>query len=98
MFINVRSKAKSRGQEFNLDFTDIMIPATCPLLGIPLYRGKGRAHDGSPTLDRIDSTKGYLKGNVWVISEKANRIKTNATLQELEAVAKNWRRLRGDSD
>lgn len=45
--------------------------------------------DFSYSLDRIDSSKGYIKGNVWVIPFKANRIKSDATLEELELIAKN---------
>jgi hypothetical protein len=45
--------------------------------------GAGRVHDGSPTLDRIDNAKGYVKGNVCVISKKANTMKNNATPEEV---------------
>ncbi len=38
----------------------------------------------SPSLDRIDSTKGYTKGNIWVISNRANTLKNDATLSELK--------------
>ena len=75
--------------ENNLDMSDIVIPEYCPLLGIPiLFKGK-KVHDGSPSLDRIDTTKGYIKGNVWIISHRANTIKSNATLEELQCIAKN---------
>ena len=43
------------------------------------------------SLDRIDSSKGYVKDNIWVISHKANSIKNNATLTELKLIIKNWR-------
>ena len=43
-----------------------------------------KTEDNSYSLDRIDSTKGYIKGNVWIISKRANVIKNNATLEELE--------------
>lgn len=42
--------------------------------------------DGSPSLDRVDNTRGYVPGNVLVISWKANQIKSNATLAELESI------------
>jgi hypothetical protein len=66
--------------------SDIVIPACCPLLGIPLFQMRGRAGPNSPSLDRIDPTKGYVPGNVWVISWRANQIKPDATLQELKQI------------
>lgn len=79
-----KESAKKRGLDFDIDLSDIMVPEICPILGLPLKRGKGRRHHESPSLDRIDSSKGYVKGNVWVISWRANCIKSNATLQELK--------------
>lgn len=86
-----KSRAKRKGFEHNITIDDISIPEVCPLLGIPLFMGKNGVCPNSPTLDRIDSTKGYIKGNVWVISYKANTIKSNATLEELETIASNFR-------
>jgi hypothetical protein len=48
--------------------------------------------DNSYSLDRIDSNKGYVKGNVWVISRRANVIKNNATLEELELLTNNLKK------
>ena len=78
-----KARAKKRGLEFNLDVSDIIIPEVCPLLDIPLYMAEGVISDNSPSLDRIDSSKGYIKGNVWVISARANAIKSNATSDEI---------------
>lgn len=86
MLKSARRRARDKGLEFNITDKDISVPEYCPVLGIKLEVGLGRQHDGSPTLDRIDSTKGYVKGNVEVISNKANRIKNNATLNELLSV------------
>ena len=93
MFINVRSRARRFGVPFDLDSTDIVIPKRCPLLDIPLIRGTKIIHAGSPSLDKIEPRKGYSKGNVQVISFKANAMKQNATLEEFELMARNWRRL-----
>jgi hypothetical protein len=82
-----KSRAKKRGFEHNITLSDIRIPDTCPLLGIPLFCGEGEVCANSPTLDRIDSTKGYIKGNVWVISYRANTIKSDATPTELLTIA-----------
>jgi len=51
-----------------------------------LFRTTGTAGDNSPTLDRIDNTKGYTKDNIIIVSFKANTIKNSATIEELEKV------------
>lgn len=86
-----KSRARKKGFEHTITIDDIVIPDKCPLLGIPLFPGQGGVCPNSPTLDRIDSSKGYIKDNVWVISYKANTIKNNATLSELEAITTNLR-------
>lgn len=72
---------------FNLTLDDFRVPSLCPALGIPLKRG-GKSTDDSPTIDRNIPSKGYVKGNVTIISGLANRIKTNATLEQIEKVAR----------
>lgn len=83
-------KAKSRvaksGKEFSINIDDITVPSHCPILGMPLARGTNEWYDHSPSLDRIDPNKGYVPGNVQVISHRANMLKSNATLEELEAL------------
>lgn len=88
MLTRIRQRAKDRGLEFNLCLEDIVIPPTCPVLGIQLQIGEGIATDNSPELDRIDNSKGYVKGNVIVVSRRANRIKNDATADELMKIAK----------
>jgi len=83
-----KSRAKKKGFEHSITINDIQIPDICPLLGIPLFPGtNGRVVPNSPTLDRIDSSRGYTPDNVWVISYKANTIKSNATPEELLRIA-----------
>lgn len=96
MLNRARARAKKQGFEFNLTEEDIKIPTHCPLLGIELFIAEGRraVKDNSASLDRIDSSKGYIKGNVWVISHRANTIKSNATLEEIEMLVTNWKKLR----
>ena len=90
-----RARAKIKNLEFAIDVEDIVIPSHCPLLGIELISGINGVGltDASPTLDRIDSFKGYIKGNVWIISALANRIKTNATPEQIMEVAVNLQKL-----
>jgi hypothetical protein len=83
-----KSRSKKKGLEFNIDITDIDVPIICPILGIPIIKEykkgtKGGPSPNSPSLDRIDNSKGYVKGNVRVISHKANTMKHNATSLEL---------------
>lgn len=89
MLTRAKARARKYGRDFDLTAADVVVPTACPALGIPLviHTGKGGVRDDSPTLDRLDNTKGYVRGNVAVISAKANRIKTNATAAEIRAVA-----------
>ena len=88
-----RKRAKQNGLECTITVDDIVIPDICPALGIKLEAriGAGRQNrediGNSPSLDRIDNSKGYIPGNVAVISLRANMIKTDATAAELKAVA-----------
>lgn len=99
---HARARAKDKNLSFDVDAAFIrsmvgenaQLASHCPLLGIPLewstHRDNGgKALPGSPSLDRIDSTKGYTKDNVWVISHRANSIKNNASHEELTLVAQN---------
>lgn len=84
-----KNRAKNRGMEFNIDLSDVPVPEICPLLGIPLAKSTdGYASPNSPTIDRIDQDKGYVKGNVWVVSWRANTLKNDASLNELETLVK----------
>lgn len=81
--LSAKSRAKRNGIKFDLEFSDIVIPEFCPVLGIKLKQRDGKLADNSPSLDRIIPELGYVKGNVLVVSNKANRIKNNATVDEL---------------
>jgi hypothetical protein len=86
-----RYRAKKKGIKFDLELSDIIIPKLCPVLKIPLTAGSssGGPRGCSPSLDRIDNAKGYIKGNVQVISHKANTMKHCADNNELILFA-NW--------
>lgn len=81
-----RLRARDKGLAFDLDETDIVVPPVCPVLGITLQPGRVTWSDASPTVDRVRPEKGYVKGNVQVISWRANRLKSDATLEDLEKV------------
>lgn len=83
-----KSRAKKQGVAFTLNKSDVVIPECCPVFGFPLTVAQGGRgfNDTSPTLDRFNNTKGYVPGNVRVISWRANRLKCDATLEELKAL------------
>lgn len=90
MYNRAYNRAKKSGIEFTITKNDIVIPEECPVLKV-----KMKAHSGScggkkysPSLDRIDSSKGYTKDNIQVISQLANQMKSHATKEELLKFAK----------
>ena len=93
MLVSTRSRAKRKEIDFNISKEDLFLPSHCPILGSELIIGKGKCTANSPTIDRIDSSKGYVRGNVHVISHRANTIKSDANLEELHLVYKYMRRL-----
>lgn len=84
MFYDARKRAIERGLPFRISPEDIRIPDVCPVLGVPLVLVGPR--DNRPSLDRIVPEKGYTLDNIRVISFRANRIKSDASLSELKAV------------
>ena len=85
-----KQRATKNGIPFDIKVSDIIVPETCPVFGTLLVAiGKQGGHGASPSLDRIDPIRGYTKGNIAVISRKANCIKQNASVDEIKAVA-NW--------
>ena len=98
--IRMRDNARKRAIIKNLPFKlytykDVpRIPKKCPYLDIDLIVGKIGGLDTSPSIDRIDNSKGYVKSNVQIISRKANQIKNNATFEEFEMIYLHWKKQR----
>jgi len=84
MLNRVASKCRKYGIEFNLELADIVFPPECPIFHKPFIYGDT---DWTYSIDRIDPGKGYIKGNIQVISNRANMLKNNATSSELRLVA-----------
>lgn len=96
MLYRARNRAKTLGVACDLTAGDIRVPTHCPVLGMPLvYRsGRGRGfHPDSPSLDRLIPSAGYVKSNVRVISARANLLKNDATVEELERVLADLRKI-----
>lgn len=88
------SRTKSRAKKYNLPFDmtveDIVIPEKCPVLGIDIIRGPNDGKKGprpnSPSIDRIIPEKGYMRDNIRIISNRANTLKSNASITEINLV------------
>lgn len=91
-----KSRAKKRGIKFDLtleDLRELWPPDNmCPIFDTPLISNDGDCgpRDNSPSLDRIDPAKGYIKGNVAIISVRANRIKSDVTDPALFRKMADW--------
>lgn len=87
-----KTHAKKFGVPFDitLEYVQSLIVDVCPVLGVPLSWcvQSGKVTENSPTLDKIDPNKGYIKGNVQWISNRANRIKNDGTAEEHKLIAK----------
>ena len=79
-------RAKRNAITFSLARGSIAVPPTCPALGIALEIRGSRAAC-SPSLDRIVPEHGYIPGNVRVISDRANRLKSNRNIEQLRRLA-----------
>jgi hypothetical protein len=84
-----QKKHRDKDIIFNLLPEDIFIPKYCPYLNLEL-KFEGCTYDNSYyNIDRIDSSLGYIKGNVQIISRLANLMKTNATINQLITFSEN---------
>ena len=88
MWERAKRRAAKSGIPFDIEIEDVFIPERCPVFGTPFRYGEGATLPESPSLDRIIPRLGYVKGNVAVISHRANAIKNNATSEELQTVAR----------
>lgn len=86
-----KNRSKTNSLDFEISLEDIKIPDVCPVLGIPL-KIRGNRFWNSPSLDRIDSSKGYTKDNIHIISGRANILKRDASFKELELLVNYLRR------
>lgn len=85
LYYSAKSRATAKGLAFDIELTDIVVPDKCPIFGTPFVK---RDHKLAASLDRINPELGYTKGNVWVISNRANMMKGDSSLEELKTFAK----------
>ena len=83
LFRSVTASARKRGLECDITKEDIVVPDLCPILKVPMEQFT----EFAPSVDRIDNSLGYVKGNIQVISRKANSMKYNASWAELNKFA-----------
>ena len=86
LYNQLKQGAKKRNIDFDLtpnDLNNLSFPITCPVLGIPLVFNRGSVQDNSVSIDRIDSSKGYTIDNIVVVSNRVNKLKSNASLDEM---------------
>lgn len=93
MLVEAKSRAKIKNLDFDITEEDVKWNDVCPVLGISITyeRNKGPGgDDNSPSLDRINNEKGYVKGNIRLISNKANKLKNRMTKDEAFLIYTNW--------
>lgn len=87
IYKNLKQSAQKRNIPFLINIQDlynITIPLTCPILGIPIFFNTNKVEDNSISFDRIDNNKGYEKDNIIVISFRANKLKSDASFEEIK--------------
>ena len=80
MFNRAKHRASVKGIEFAITLEDIRLPEVCPVFKRPFIYGD---HSWTYSIDRLDSSKGYIPGNIAIISNKANMMKNTATAEEV---------------
>lgn len=88
-YSSAQKRAIALGLPFDITtkYIEGIAPDMCPVLGLTLKYGGGGKTLGSASVDRIDPQKGYVQGNVQIVSNLANVMKSNATPEQLLAFA-----------
>lgn len=97
LYAQAKYRAAKRGLEFTIVLADVPpLPEKCPVRGVVFSFGSSKNHDDAATIDRIDARKGYVPGNLVIVSWRVNRLKSNATLAELRQLVDFYSTLAGD--
>ena len=86
LYRSAKRRAKTYGVPFTLKHADIIVPEYCPVLGIKLKNERGKMCESSTTMYRLYPEKGYTKKNICIMSNRANRIKSDASIEDLEKI------------
>lgn len=86
-FTRKKQNSKQKKWEFSITFKEVIWNDICPVLGIPINWFNETRGEDSPSMDRTDPTKGYVPGNVQIISWRANRIKNDGSAEEHQRIA-----------
>jgi len=81
----VKERVRTQNLPFNLELSDIIIPKYCPIFNIPLFTSD-KVGPNTPSIDRVLNNLGYVKGNIRIISMKANSMKGAMTIDECETL------------
>lgn len=99
MIRRAKARAAKEGFDFNLTAADISpLPEKCPIFGVTLRISEMSQDPNAYSLDRIDNSKGYVRGNVAVMSYRANRLKNDGTAEDHEAIAQWMRKMAAAND
>ena len=89
LWSSAKERSNKKGIPFDIELSDIIIPEICPVLGIEINPtlGRGGRKNNSASLDKFIPELGYVKGNVQVISWRANRLKSDGLPEEWTKIA-----------
>lgn len=76
------SKREGSKWDFTISIEDVEFVTHCPVLGVKLDWFASKRCENSPSYDRIDPKLGYVRGNVAIISMRANRIKNDGSAED----------------
>lgn len=88
-----KQRAKKKGVPFTIIPEDVVIPRACPVLGIPINPYRSQHGPDSPSIDRLVPALGYTRENIIVVSRRANVLKNESTLEEMEKLVAFYRPL-----
>jgi len=87
LFKCLKSRSVSKGIPFNLEYSDIIWPSHCPIFNSVLeYDTMNKPKNNSASFDKVIPELGYVKGNVRIISYRANWLKQDSTIEQLEKI------------